>query len=290
MKVPGILLTQAIMPVTEHMRTLLAKTKIPFVAVGIENTLRALGKLAWWSERVGRTTPPPDDRETRAVAKRPVTEREVLGYLATKGLNVIPATVVRTSAEASEVARAWDGPTVLKVLSPDIQHKTEVGGVVLNLTSPEAVAIAFDDMMARVRAAKPEASIEGAVVSPMRSPGIELIVGTTIDPQWGPVIVVGMGGVWVEVLKDTALRLLPITHGEAIGMVESLRSAPLLRGYRGSPAVDLDALAGAIVAIGNAALDLGNELESLEVNPLRVDSRGVEALDGVAIWRDAKTS
>lgn len=288
MAVPGILLTQAIAPVTDHMRSVMRSTNIPLVAVGIENTVRALGKLGWWSKRVGQVTPleTGEDTDSGAAPPRPITEREVLDYLAGRGVSTIPAKIVPSAEEAAQAAGSWSDATVLKVLSPDIQHKTEVGGVALNLQSPEAVANAFDAMSAAVRGARPDARIEGFIVSPMRSPGLEMLVGTMCDPQWGPVIVVGMGGVWVEVLKDTALRLLPVTRSEALDMVRSLKSVRLLEGYRGQPAIDMDALVDTIVAIGDAALALGDGLESLEVNPLRVGERGVEALDGVAVWKE----
>lgn len=292
MAVPGMLLTQAVMPVSDYTRSVLAKAKIPYVAVGIENAMRAIGKLTWWSKRVGEVRLPcvASEAPSYAAERLPVTEREVLDFLSDRGLNVVPAKVVHSAIEAQEAAAMWSGASVLKILSPDIQHKTEVGGVVLNLESPDSVGGAYDSMIQNVRRAKPDARIEGAIVSPMRAAGTELIVGTTRDPVWGPVIMVGMGGIWVEVLKDTAIRLLPVTHVEALEMLRGLRCAPLLAGYRGLPSVDLDSVAGAIVAIGNASLELGPDLESLEVNPLRADGKGVEALDGVAVWRTTSSN
>ena len=119
----------------------------------------------------------------------------------------------------------------------------------------------------------------------MRSGGLELFVGCTRDPQWGPVIAVGLGGVWVEVLQDVALRPLPIDAAEVKRMLGELRGAKLLQGVRGMPAADLDAVAEVIARIGDAAVALGDDLEALEVNPLWVRGADVEALDALAVWR-----
>jgi succinyl-CoA synthetase beta subunit len=120
----------------------------------------------------------------------------------------------------------------------------------------------------------------------MRDRGVELFVGTMRDPQWGPVIAVGLGGIFVEALKDTSLRLLPVTDDEALEMLDSLRGKVLLDGFRGAPVVDRKAAAKAIVAIGNAALALGPDLVSLEINPLLVQGDRVEALDGLTVWEE----
>lgn len=176
---------------------------------------------------------------------------------------------------------------VLKIASAQIPHKTEVGGVALNLQGDEAVAEAWGAMHARVRAARPDAHIDGILVAPMRPEGLELFVGTLRDPQWGAVLAVGLGGIWVEVLQDTSLRLLPVTPADVKNMLAELRGSRLLEGWRGAPAADRDKIAECVAAIGNAALALGPALVSLEVNPLRVQGRMVEALDALAVWGQA---
>ena len=118
----------------------------------------------------------------------------------------------------------------------------------------------------------------------MRGKGLEIFVGTMKDPQWGQAITVGLGGIWVEALKDTSLRLLPVTEKDAKEMLSELRGGVLLDGFRGAPVVDRNELAKTIVAIGNAALALGPDLVSLEVNPILASEHGIEALDGLAIW------
>ncbi|HYY12688.1 MAG TPA: acetate--CoA ligase family protein, partial [Kineosporiaceae bacterium] len=129
------------------------------------------------------------------------------------------------------------------------------------------------------------ARLEGVLVSPMRPGGVELLVGVVRDPQWGPMLAVALGGVFVEVLKDSALTPLPVTPQRAEQLLRGLRAAPLLAGVRGGAAADVPALAEVVARIGDLALALGDELESLEVNPLRVDGSAIEALDAVVTWR-----
>ena len=171
----------------------------------------------------------------------------------------------------------------LKIASPDIAHKTEAGGVRLGI-APQDAGRAHDEIRAAVGRALPHARIDGVIVSPMRPAGLELFVGVARDPDWGPAIAVGLGGVWVEVLGDSAVRLLPIDKAGALGMLRSLRAAALFDGYRGAPAADLDRLAEVIVAIGDAALALGPGLAALEINPLWVRGDQVEALDALVVW------
>ena len=173
---------------------------------------------------------------------------------------------------------------VLKIASPDIEHKSEIGGVKLNLDGSAAVAGAWHAILANTRSCFPDARIEGVLVAPMRSAGLEMFVGVARDPDWGLVLAVGMGGVWIELLKDTVLRPLPVSQAEVIEMLGALRAAPLLMGYRATPPVDMARLADAIVAIANAALALDADLVSLEVNPLLVCPDRIEALDALAIY------
>jgi succinyl-CoA synthetase beta subunit len=129
----------------------------------------------------------------------------------------------------------------------------------------------------------PGAEVEGVLVTTMRSGGVELLAGVTVDPAFGPVLAVGLGGVWVEVLADTALRVLPVSHEEIRAMLGELKGAPLLQGVRGTPPADLDALARTIAGIADAALSLGSALRTLEVNPLRVAGDQIEALDVLVV-------
>jgi succinyl-CoA synthetase beta subunit len=182
-------------------------------------------------------------------------------------------------------AEAMGYPVVLKIASEDIAHKTEVGGVRLMLGDAESVAGAYESIVASVAELAPRARIRGVAVSPMRPAGNELLVGIVRDPHWGLVLAVGFGGVMVEVLKDSALRLLPVGPGEIRRMLESLKGIDLLTGFRGSAATDLDKLAETIFRISQVAVGLGDELDELEINPLRVAGDEIEALDALVRWK-----
>jgi len=281
---PCALLNQFLRPQTQKSRDILAATGIPAAFGGIEEVLRALGHLKRWSARVLEAAPAAPAAAVARVQERPANEREVLDFLSRRGVPVVPARIATTREEAVALAAALAAPVALKIASPDIAHKTDVGGVRLGVQGDAAVADAYDTLRASVAKAAPQARIEGVLVSPMRSGGLEILVGTVRDPQWGPVLAVGLGGVWVEALADTRLALLPVQPAQVKGMLRSLRAAKLFAGFRGTPPVDLDRLAGIIAAIGDAALALGEQLETLEVNPLWVKGGEVEALDGLAVW------
>jgi hypothetical protein len=154
----------------------------------------------------------------------------------------------------------------------------------LNLAADD-VAADYERMMRDVARAAPDAALGGVIVSPMRDSGLELLVSVTRDPIWGPMIAVGLGGVMVELLDDVMVTPLPAGRAEVREMLGRLRGAKLFAGYRGAPPVDLDRLADAIVAIGQAALRFGPDLEVLEINPLLVSAERIEALDALAGWK-----
>ena len=252
---------------------------LPNLQVGV----MALGHLQRWSERLGRSigelaqgVAPHEDRVEG--------EQETLAFLKANGVPVVPSTVVGDGASARQAAAQLGGRVALKIASPDIAHKTEAGGVMLDVSEDEA-AKAFDAILACVRDHAPEARIDGVLVSPMRAAGTELIVSVVRDPDWGLALTVGMGGILTEVFEDSVTRLLPVNAGEVSEMLRSLRGAKLLAGFRGEPAADIDKVVGAILDIAGAAAALGPELAALEVNPLRVRASEVEALDGLAVYR-----
>jgi acyl-CoA synthetase (NDP forming) len=226
-------------------------------------------------------------RAAPKAAHFPSTERAVLDYLSTFNVPVIPSEITSTPDEAVQCARRFGGRVVLKIASPDITHKTDVGGVRLRLEGDAEVSDAWMQINFAVRKAMPQARIDGISVSPMRETGIELLVGTTRDPDWGMVIAVGLGGIWVEALQDTAVRLLPVERADVVEMLTSLRAAKVLQGFRGTPAADLQAIADVVVNIGAAALALGPDAQSLEINPLLVTGSRVEALDGLVVWSES---
>lgn len=283
---PAVMLSVMMRPVTEAGRGLLAETGISYLGSGVLHGLGAIGRAFSWAGRQERglaTRPAPPAR----AAARPRGEHATLAFLAARGVPVVPVTLARDAAEAVAAAEVFGGPVVLKVASPDIAHKSDIGGVLLNLDGAEAVAAGFERILSGARVAKPQAALDGVLVAPMRAgPGVELFVGVLRDPLWGPAIAVGLGGIWVEVLRDTAIRLLPVTPEEVLEMFAELRGAMLLDGYRGTPGIDRQAAAEAVARIGEAALALGPALASLEVNPLRATVTGAEALDALAIWTE----
>jgi succinyl-CoA synthetase beta subunit len=190
--------------------------------------------------------------------------------------------MANSAGEAAEIARRVGLPVALKICSAQITHKSDIGGVVLGLSTEDDVRAGYE----KVRAAGDAvtgASIDGVLVTPMRSGGAELLAGVTIDPTFGPVLAVGLGGIWVEILKDTSLRVLPVDTAEVKRMLGELRGLPLLQGARGTQAANLDAVAEAIAGLGSTALSLNGALRAMEVNPLYVNGDQVEALDVLVV-------
>jgi acyl-CoA synthetase (NDP forming) len=291
----GGIVSQCLRPMSDYARDIVERESIPFVVGGFEHALRAFANVAWWSTELqavqhGTSTQVAADSGTAGgTLAQPSSERETLEYLSSFGIPVIPVRLARSAGEAVAVADALACAVALKIASPDVAHKTEAGGVRLDVQGKDAVAQAYEDILAAVRERAPQARIDGVLVAPMRKRPLELLVGTQRDPQWGPALLVGLGGIWAEALKDTCLRMLPVTEAEVIEMLESLRAAPLFRGFRGAPATDLQLVARVIVRIAQAALALGPSLDSLEVNPLVVDGGSVEVLDALAVWRRTET-
>ncbi|HWK48388.1 MAG TPA: acetate--CoA ligase family protein, partial [Steroidobacter sp.] len=300
---PTLLISHTVRPFSELSEEIVDTTGCDYLPCGVDYGIRAVARAIEWSRLardVGSSASgngalpwrelsiPQSGRmsteHSSADDGRPRSEREVLEYLRRRGVPVVPAKVVNSADDAVRHARALGSSVALKIVSPDIPHKTEVGGVMLDVTGDDNVAAAYEQILAGARKAVPQARIEGVSVGPMREAGVELFVGTMRDPQWGPVITVGLGGVWVEALRDTSLRLLPISQTDALAMLDELRGKAVLNGFRGTPAVDRNALASVIVAIGDAALALGAPLVSLEINPLRASGERIEALDGWAEW------
>jgi acetyltransferase len=220
-------------------------------------------------------------RELLAAARaegRDLLLPEAIAALAHYGIPVLPHALATTEAEVWEAASSFDRPVALKVISEAISHKTDVGGVRLSLADADAAAAAYRDMMACIERAAPEASVRGVLVQPMAAGGHELILGGRQDAQFGPVVLVGIGGVFVEVLDEVALRVAPIGHGEALAMVDELRAAPILKGARGRRPANLGAVADTLVRVSQLLCDFP-EIRELDVNPLLVMPEGAAALD-----------
>ena len=207
-----------------------------------------------------------------------LTEVESKEALAEAGVPVAASRLARTRDEAVAAAREAGFPAVLKIVSPQITHKSDVGGVKLNLNSPEEVASAFDEIVAAARRAAPDAAIEGASVQKMAPAGTEVIVGVSQDPQFGPVLMFGLGGVLVEVLKDVAFRIIPIEKRDAHQMIREIKGFPLLEGYRGQPPADLEALENLLLLV-SSFVEQHPEVSELDLNPIFAYADGAMAVD-----------
>jgi acyl-CoA synthetase (NDP forming) len=206
-----------------------------------------------------------------------LTEVESKQVLGEAGIPIADAQLAATREEAVAVARQIGLPVVLKIVSPDISHKSDVGGVKLNLGSEEEVAAAFDEIVAAARRAEPEATVLGVSVQKMARPGVEVIMGMTTDPQFGPVLMFGLGGVFVEVLKDVAFRIVPLEPRDARQMIRDIQGFPVLEGFRGQEP-DLAALEDMLMRL-SAFVEEHPEIQELDLNPIFAYGDGALAVD-----------
>ena len=208
--------------------------------------------------------------------------------LALYGVVIAREEIATTAQNAVAAADRIGYPVVLKIHSADIAHKTEAGALRLGLRDAAQVAEAFAAVMAGAAAYRPDARLDGVLVAPMAPPGIELVVGATRDPVFGPVLLVGFGGILVEVLRDTALRIAPVDQPQALAMLDELRGRALLGGVRGQAAADRAAVAQVIVALSDLMLELDERVSAIDINPLIVHAtgNGATVADGVLGFLD----
>lgn len=187
------------------------------------------------------------------------------------------------------MARQIGYPVVLKVDSPDIPHKTEANALMLNLSSEEDVRRAYKIVLQNATKHKPSARINGVLVQEMLSEGIEVIIGVTRDKVFGPTIMFGLGGIYVEVLKDVSFRVAPLSPGDARDMIEEIKGFGLLKGVRGKPPADLDALVDVIMKVSAMVTELKDRVEELDINPLIVypAQMGAKAADAMVVLRSS---
>jgi len=193
----------------------------------------------------------------------------------------IPVTkfkVASSEDEAVKFAEEIGYPIVLKIVSPDVIHKFDVGGVILNLKSAEEVRKAYNQIIENVRKHKPNARILGVTVQEMVPPSTEVIVGAIKDAQFGPTLMFGLGGIFVEVLKDVTFRIAPITEEEAKEMISEIKAYPILKGYRGNPPADIDSIAKILVNTSKLVID-HQEIKELDLNPIIVYESGAKTVD-----------
>jgi succinyl-CoA synthetase beta subunit len=217
-----------------------------------------------------------------------LTSATLAATLACYGIRLPKSEAVGNAAAAIGAAERIGFPVALKIRSDDILHKSDAGGVALDLRNPEALATAADALIAAARQAHPQARIQGFLVQEMVS-GIEAILGARDDAFYGPLLLIGSGGVLVELANDAALRLLPVTADEVEKMIDQLKLSKLVAGLRGQPVADRAALTHAALALGRFFLDHRARLKDIEINPLMVRARGcgAVAVDIRALWRNA---
>ena len=212
-----------------------------------------------------------------------VGEYDAKRILAAAGIPILGEVLAASAAEAASASKLGDR-LVLKIVSPEITHKTEVGGVMLDVPAAEAGA-AYDRLVARVKERVPDAKLDGVLISPMVRGGTEMILGVQNDAVFGPVVMLGLGGIFVEVLRDVTFRIAPFGVEEARGMIAELRGAAILKGARGQPPADTDALAETVSNLSLFAAAHKDRLKSVDVNPLlvRAKGEGVAALDALIL-------
>ncbi len=229
------------------------------------------------------TTDPIQD--ARGTGRALLTEVEAKAILAEAGVPVARTRLAKTREEAVSLAQTLGFPVVLKIVSPHIVHKSDIGGVKLNLASAQEVEAAFDAIIAATRKAEPQAAIDGVSVQPMAKPGVEVIIGATTDPQFGPTLMFGLGGVHVEVLKDVAFRLAPLAPRDAQEMLQEIKGLPLLQGHRGQAPVSLDALGKTLIQV-SLLLETHPDIKELDLNPIFAYADGCLAVDARIVLKE----
>lgn len=275
-------------------RRLVVESKGCLVFSEPAEAVRTMAALAAFGEAFARTdiAPPTPAMATKPLPAGTQSEPQALATLAAAGIATCAHEVVASASEAAAAAGRLAQPVVLKIVSPDILHKSDIGGVMLGLQDAEAVHNAYDTMQATVRQHAPDARIDGVLVAPMVRGGVECILGARRDPVFGPIVMFGLGGVFVELLGDVALHSAPVSHNQALAMIRSVKGFGLLSGARGRPPADLDCLARNLAALSRLAVAAGDTLESIDINPfiaLPANRGGGCAVDAVIVGTPTTT-
>jgi acyl-CoA synthetase (NDP forming) len=221
----------------------------------------------------------------RSEGRTVLTEVESKEVLKPAGISVVDTRLATSREETISISRKLGFPVVLKIASPDIVHKSDAGGVRLGLGTAKQVAKAYDDIIQTIRQKYPQARLHGVVVQKMARPGVEVIIGMFKDAQFGPVLMFGLGGILVEVLKDVSFRIVPIAKRDAAEMVREIKGYPLLAGYRGQEAVDVSYLEEMLIKVSNF-VEQNPELKELDLNPIFAYSDGAVAVDARIILEE----
>lgn len=213
-----------------------------------------------------------------------LTELESKEILKEAGIPVVETRLATTQEEAVTVSQKMGFPVALKVASPEIPHKSDAGGVRLGLASPGQVALAYEEIMAAVREHYPVAPVQGVAVQKMARPGTEIIVGASQNPQFGPVLMFGLGGIFVEALKDVSFRIVPLTGRDAAEMIREIKGYVLLHGYRGQEPVDITSLEKLLLKV-SGFVEQNPQVKELDLNPVFAYRDGALAVDARIILR-----
>ncbi len=211
-------------------------------------------------------------------ARTILTEIEAKKLLREVGISVVDTRLATSKEEAISISKQLGFHVVLKMASPDITHKSDAGGVKLGLKTAKQVGKAYDDIMAAIKQKHPRAVIHGVSVQKMARPGVEVIIGMSKDAQFGPVLMFGLGGILVEILKDVSFRIVPLTRRDAREMIREIKAYPLLDGYRGQEPVDVSFLEGLLLKVSQF-VEENPEIKELDINPIFAYSDGALAVD-----------
>jgi len=216
--------------------------------------------------------------ETRKEKRNYLLETEAKTICMEYGIPVTKFKLAKSEQEAIRFANEIGYPIVLKIASPDIIHKFDVGGVILNLKNQAEVKDAYNKILANIKRHKSDAKIVGIVVQEMAPPSTEVIVGAAKDPQFGPALMFGLGGIFVEVLKDVTFRIAPITEEDAREMITEVKAYPILKGYRGQPPADIEAIVKILLNTSKLVME-HQEIKELDLNPIMVYEKGAKTVD-----------
>jgi acyl-CoA synthetase (NDP forming) len=216
--------------------------------------------------------------QARAEGRTLLTEVEAKELLSEAGVPVVETKLAHSADEAALFAQQLGFPVALKIVSPDIVHKSDIGGVKLDLGTPQAVQEAYEQIMDAVRSNAPQARVTGVSVQAMAAPGVEVVIGMSTDPTFGPVLMFGIGGILVELLKDVSFRVVPLLPRDAKEMVREIKAYPLLEGYRGQGPVKVSVLEELLLKM-SSFVENRPEIKEIDLNPIRAYEDGVLAVD-----------
>jgi acetyltransferase len=282
---------------TEFTKTL--RQSLPNIAVlqGLDRAVNAIKSLVEYArlpkevpDIVSSSTPAARkllektlDRATGAALDEVASKKLLKAY----GIPISKEAIAQTAAEAVAIARKIGFPVVAKVVSADILHKSDIGGVVLNLSSAAEVKKAFNDISARVKRLKNKPKLEGILIAQQVKADLELVVGASLDPEMGPVVLFGTGGIDIELMKDVALAGAPLDAEEAKKLISRTKAGVKLRGYRGKPALDEPSALKALVGLSNLIADAGDRIASIDINPFLINPKTGVAVDALIVLNNA---